>query len=631
MQGTEIARINGIYSTSFIETYELTGQSTAGNYSTFKIRVYGHYGGNTGSAGSSYCTVWISGTEYNAGSYRLYPNSYTLFAQKDITIQHNDDGSFPSTTVAFAINSYHANGETSGSISAPAIPRKATITSAPNFNDEENPTITYSNPAGTAVTSLQTCIANPQGNVIYVSYRDISKTGTSYTFELTNEERQTLRQATTGTPNLSVKFYVKTVIGGSTYTSTLDKTMTIINGEPTFSNFEYEDINSTTVALTGDSSKLINGYSIVKGTVSVANKATANKEATMVSYTLKCGENNSNQDDYSATESVEITLNSPAISDTVKMYATDNRNTSKIVEKLATLVNYQPLIFTSINVARENGSSEETRLTLQGTIDEVNFGAVTNSIVSATYKYISNASGSTWSADIPITLTVSNGQFSFDSLILGDTNTGFDIENTYTIVVDIQDKLSSLTSGELALNSGKPNLALAKTGVAVMQKYDETLGGALQVNGATYINGENVTKRKAATIYLSNEVSNISETTIPFNAIISNTDKLTLSNNGIRIGAGVSYVLVSGNVFLAATSNNSYLWTKTQKVSSNSTWDIGVAIDNYNTYFASTSHSPHIIDVVEGDIIKIFKIDTSNGTIRANANTYLTVEIIQED
>ena len=56
---------------------------------------------------------------------------------------------------------------------------------------------------------------------------------------------------------------------------------------------------------------------------------------------------------------------------------------------------------------------------------------------------------------------------------------------------------------------------------------------------------------------------------------------------------------------------------------------INVAIDSYNTYFASTSHSPKLVEVSEGDIIKLFKIDNSTGTIRAGANTYLTVEVIE--
>ena len=70
----------------------------------------------------------------------------------------------------------------SGSRRLTDIPRNAVIVSAPNFNDEENPTITYNNPAGDIVSSLQACISLT-GAAADIPYRDISKTGTSYTFE----------------------------------------------------------------------------------------------------------------------------------------------------------------------------------------------------------------------------------------------------------------------------------------------------------------------------------------------------------------------------------------------------------------------------------------------------------------
>jgi hypothetical protein len=137
---------------------------------------------------------------------------------------------------------------------------------------------------------------------------------------------------------------------------------------------------------------------------------------------------------------------------------------------------------------------------------------------------------------------------------------------------------------------------------------------------------EQYTKRQIATAYLTSEISAPSNAKITFQGIRSTTDKLTLSNGGIRIGAGVSKVLVNGNVFLAANANNSYLWTQIRK--SDGT-EISVAIDNYNTYFASTSHSPRLAEVSEGMIIYLNKMDNAGGTIRAYGNTYMTVEIIE--
>ena len=346
----------------------------------------------------------------------------------------------------------------------------------------------------------------------------------------------------------------------------------------------------------------------------------------MNKYRFTCGDKNSPDDmTYSESKSVSGTINGVP-NGTFNVYAIDSRNNSTLVTKLANeVIDYTPLIKGNIDIGRNNGVSENVTLKFEGQINIVNFGVKTNSIKSAKFRYKSTENDSKWSEPQSIELTVDNGTFSFDDSVKGDTESlGFNVAKSYQIEVIVEDELSSVTYTD-KFGSGTPNLALAKNGVGIMGKYDDEVGGLLQVGG------QNILKRKVATAYLANEVSGIKNTWIPFNAILSNTDKLSLSNNGIKIGKGISNVLVSGNVFLAANSNNSYLWTATKKIASNGNYDIGIAIDNYNTYFASTSHSPHIIDVKEGDIIKILKIDDNDGTIRANANTYLTVEVMEED
>lgn len=614
MNGTEFARISGKYSTAFIGTYERTGQNIAGNYSTFVIRVYGYYGGGTKTS-SSYGTVWISGTQYSIGGYTLTPG-YKLLASKDITVSHNGDGSFPYTTVAFAINSYHANGETSGAISAPTIPRQANVTGYNDFNDEQNPTITYNNPGGFRINArLEFAGTN-------IKRDNISNTG-SYTFNLTDAERKLLRQKCTGS-SMTVRGVIATCIGGTTenYWSYWDRTMTIVNGNPTFDNFNFADSNTKTVALTGNNTSIVKGYSNVKVTIPTSMKATAKKESSLSKYRVSIGTAIPADITYSSDKDVNGTVNN-ADSSTINVYAIDSRNNSKLVSKQATnFISYSDVEKGNIDVVRTNGVSEDVTLKINGTFNKVNFGKITNSIKSAQYRYRIKGTD-TWSSYNNLTLTIKDNNFSYNGLIKGDTKTlGFNVEHSYEVEVLVKDELSKATFTD-TFGSGTPNIALAKNGVGIMGKYNESVGGKLQVAG------ENIQKKKVATAYLSSEVSNIKNTWIPFNSIISNTDKLTLLNNGIRIGKGISKVIVSGNVFLAASSNNSYLWTVTKKVSSNGSWDIGVAIDNYNTYFASTCHAPHIIDVVEGDVIKILKIDDASGTIRKDANTYLTVEVIE--
>lgn len=472
MNGTEFARISGKYSTAFIGTYERTGQNNAGAYSTFKIRIYGYYGGGTKTS-SSYGTVWISGTQYSIGGYTLTPG-YKLLASKDITVSHNGDGSFPYTTVAFAINSYHANGETSGAISAPTIPRQANVTGYNDFNDEQNPTITYNNPGGFRINArLEFAGTN-------IKRDNISNTG-SYTFNLTDAERKLLRQKCTGS-SMTVRGVIATCIGGTTenYWSYWDRTMTIVNGNPTFDNFNFADSNTKTVALTGNNTSIVKGYSNVKVTIPKSMKATAKKESSLSKYRVSIGTAIPADITYSSDKDVNGTVNN-ADSSTINVYAIDSRNNSKLVSKQATnFISYSDVEKGNIEVVRTNGVSEDVTLKINGTFNKVNFGKITNSIKSAQYRYRIKGTD-TWSSYNNLTLTIKDNNFSYNGLIKGDTKTlGFNVEHSYEVEVLVKDELSKATFTD-TFGSGTPNIALSKNGVGIMDKYNESVGGPAQV------------------------------------------------------------------------------------------------------------------------------------------------------
>ena len=257
--------------------------------------------------------------------------------------------------------------------------------------------------------------------------------------------------------------------------------MTIVNANPTFDNFEFEDVNSTTVSLTGNSQNVIQGYSNVTATIPVEFIAKANKSATMLKYSFISGDK---QKDITYKENQETSN----IIDNVKIgvfnvYAIDSRNNSTLVTKNANkTIAYNPVIKNNIIVSRQNGISEITKLSVKGTVDLVNFGNITNSIKESKFRYkISDSSE--WSEYKNIKLTVGeNGDFIFDDYILGDTDDGFNIENSYNIEVMVKDELSTATF-TANLTSGIPNIALHKNGVGIMGKYDTTEGGLLQIAG----------------------------------------------------------------------------------------------------------------------------------------------------
>lgn len=208
-------------------------------------------------------------------------NAWVVLSSFTITKSHNADGTatcYIQGKIQGPAGTSQASSIVQGNktVTLDKIPRQATITSAFDFSDTQNPTINYTNPAGNSVTSLQACISLTGSNPD-VAYRDIPKTGSSYTFNLTEAERNVLRRATPNSNTLSVYFYVKTVINGSTFYSNINKNMTIVNANPTFSS-NYKDTNSTTISITGNDQQIIQNNSNLQ--INISNM-TALKYATL--------------------------------------------------------------------------------------------------------------------------------------------------------------------------------------------------------------------------------------------------------------------------------------------------------------------------------------------------------------
>ncbi len=313
--------------------------------------------------------VYINGTEVYSKS-RVSWSAKTFPAAKgsvsgSLTVSHNNDGN-KSISVSFSTAIYTATVSTySGTWALDSNPRQANITGAPNFNDEENPTITYSNPAGNAVNSLQACISWT-GNAD-IAYRDISKTGSSYTFNLTEAERNKLRQAATGN-TLSVKFYVTTNIGGNTFYSTLNKTLTIVNAKPTLYPI-IEDTNSVTAALTGNTSKMVKHFSSPE----VATGSAAYKYATITNNAISNGSNYT-------TKANDIFYNIE--NHIFGFWAKDSRG-NEIYQEINKINegNWIDYVKISCNVSPTNPTTDgKMFLNIKGNYWSGNFGAVANEL-----------------------------------------------------------------------------------------------------------------------------------------------------------------------------------------------------------------------------------------------------------
>lgn len=417
--------------------YTLKLKSTSKDFAQYGVGATVQLDGKTVATRDRYSAPQIS-----IGTYA----SVTLLSGT-ATVGHNADGK-KSMSVKFTLDMATASW-TPGSMTGTAtmtltnIPRQATITSAPNFTDEDSPVLKYSNPAG---GTLQAGIATTSGT-FKVAYRTV--TGSSYTFNLTSQERDALRGINTTSNTVSVRFYLKTTIGGQTFTTYSTKTLTIKNPAPTLAP-AVEDINPTTVALTGDASTLIKGYS----NASVTTGAQAVKKATLKSQKVTCGKKTLTGN--GTIEAVE--------SGTFAFEATDSRGNTTKQTVTKTIIDYFPP-----TCAIQPGAPDllgNFTLKAAGATFAGNFGSVKN-VVTAQYRYRTQGSNSwpSWES-----MSISDEQ----SYTATASLTGLDTKTPYEFQVRVTDKLTTTESAVKVVRT---------TPLVILQN------GMVDVRGTFAING----------------------------------------------------------------------------------------------------------------------------------------------
>ena len=317
-------------------------------------------------------------------------------------------------------------------------------------------------------------------------------------FTLSQSAINTLFDTYKTTDTFNLKFCIETYNGSSKLGSS-DKTVTckIMNADPIFTNFDFEDLGGptttegvTTLDLTGNSKYNVNGYSTIRISISALDKAVAQKGASITKYQVAVGNEAPKDLNYSDSEDVYIDIpNSSAGEYTV--YALDSRNKTKTVTKVATkTIKYEKIVLDKTNsyVERSNGGiGEDVTLNYQGIFWNDTFGNTTNTIKSTKYLF-KQTSSNQWTdlgqLATDITPTSSGNTFSFSGLIISNETGGkFNIQNSYDFRLILEDELSITIVDLTPLSSGRPNISLNKNGVGIMCDYDETLGGDLQVGG----------------------------------------------------------------------------------------------------------------------------------------------------
>lgn len=372
---------SGSFTTTACEGRSLTfnwsvkSQNIANNQTTINWSLVGSGSYTQGWVTCGNFKVTIEGKQVYYSATRMNVYSGTTIASGTYTFTHNNNGTKSFTAYAEAGIYYVAvNCSGSGNWSLPSISRNATITNAPNFNDTQNPTITYTNPAGNNVTSLKACISLTGANAD-ISYRAIPTTGTSYTFNLTDAERNVLRQNTSGKTR-TVYFIVQTVINGQTLTNSKQVTLTITNANPIINSLSYKDSNATTVAITGNNQQIIQNQSTLQLTISGVS---AQKYATISKVTYSI---NSYTVDITNSYTSPINIGTINYSSNFNLIVTVTDSRGYVTSKTITIQMLAwNLPYATINLSRQSNFYDSTNILVNAYCSSV------NNLNSLTIKY----------------------------------------------------------------------------------------------------------------------------------------------------------------------------------------------------------------------------------------------------
>lgn len=289
-----------------------------------------------------------------------------IISSGDKVITHNTDGTKSISLSASAKNTYwNINKTMSATVDLPKIDRLSTVVSATDFTDENNPTVTFDNPAGFDVQPYLNFYDN-NNNMVYDLTRTTNITS-PYTWNITNEERELIRQATNQQSSYRVQIGVSTY-NNDTYigSNSIARKMTYTNATPTQA-ITTTETNATIVSLLGSSSAstIVQNASNLTFTIT----PTVKKSATVSKVEL-----NGVPDTTSPYEFTDII----PTTNTFNVKTTDSRGlyVEEVITK--TLINYEPIDILSVTFERPAPTSDNVVLNAELRYFQATFGSTTN-------------------------------------------------------------------------------------------------------------------------------------------------------------------------------------------------------------------------------------------------------------
>lgn len=406
---------------------------------------------NTGwvtyGTGTVYCR--INGVLY---SQAVTPNDEITSAgivlfHKAVTIPHEDDGSKQVEISAWiSHNAPLSSSEQGFTVPLTTIPRAST------------PSLSAASVAiGSAVTIYTNRLAAAFTHTVQYAWKGSTGTiatgvGESVAWTVPTSFLSAIPNDTGGKVTITLLTYNGSTLVGS---KTAELAVTLpANSAPTFGDFTAADVNSATVAVTGNSALLVQGYSRLRITIPAGSRATSPSGANMVKYIASCG-NRSAEAAWSSSAAVTLDLGE-VNSGSISVAAVDSRGQQTVVQKLLNLLPYTPPVVRAVSATRKNGVGEETTLSFRAEVYTEPVGQTENSVQSVAYTWQEGETVHPGATAIPAAT-------SWAGPIAGDTDGGFSSSKSFTLRLVVTDAITS-TECALPLHSGVPVLDTYRRG-----------------------------------------------------------------------------------------------------------------------------------------------------------------------
>lgn len=388
----------------------------------------------------------VDGTGYSRGQTQAYGAGATTILNGGKTLYTDGAGnrSFGASAQA-GIYTNAINTSGSGSWALDNIPMYATISgySAGITDEASSVYVNYSNPTGSACNfSLYVRPLGSTGAFTQVLSYDNYPSGGNVAGSV---NWASIRSALANTNQGQLIYRITNNVGATDIGWSNEAILTIINANPVFSTATFKDANSTTVAVTGNDQYLVQGISTLEAKILSANKATAQKSATMTKYNFAISSINT---DVTYTTS-DITQNLGTLgisaSATLNVKAVDSRNNSTTVPLTVNVLPYAVPQITA-TVQRINNFETSTDFHIEGTISRLTIAGTDKNTVNTTngvrYRYKKTTDVS-WGSWVNVASTTSSGAVSTTDF---NVPTALDRNFSWDIQVEITDKLNTSTA-----------------------------------------------------------------------------------------------------------------------------------------------------------------------------------------